>query len=64
MTQAFGSSNFFTIINIEVYNSLGQKLKEEKADGSVNTSAFPKGSYLLKLLVENGEVSTKQFIRE
>ena len=28
--------------NIEVYNSLGQKLKEQKADGSVNTSAFPR----------------------
>ena len=50
--------------NIEVYNSLGQKLKDEKADGSVNTSAFPKGYYLLKLLAENGEISTKQFIIE
>lgn len=50
--------------NIEVYNSLGQKLKEQKADGSVNTSAFPKGYYLLKLLFENGEISTKQFIIE
>lgn len=50
--------------NIEVYNSLGQKLKEQKADGSVNTSAFPKGYYLLKLLSENGEISTKQFIIE
>ena len=30
----------------------------------VYTSAFPKGSYLLKLLADNGEVSTKQFIRD
>ena len=52
------------IKNIEVYNSLGQKLKDEKADGSVNTSAFPKGYFLLKLLAENGEISTKQFIIE
>ena len=50
--------------NIEVYNSLGQKLKEQKADGNINTSAFPKGYYLLKLLSENGEISTKQFIIE
>tara|TARA_B100001248_G_C27064582_1_gene311126 strand:- start:84 stop:329 length:246 start_codon:yes stop_codon:yes gene_type:complete len=50
--------------NIEVYNSLGQKLKEEKADGSINTSAFPKGSYILKFLGENGAVSTKKFKKE
>ena len=49
---------------IEVYNSLGQKLKGEKADGSINTSAFPKGSYILKLLGENGAVSTKKFKKE
>ena len=49
---------------IEVYNSLGQKLKEEKADGSVDTSVFAKGSYILKLLGENGAVSTKKFIKE
>ena len=49
---------------IEVYNSLGQKLKEEKADGSLNTSAFPKGSYILKFLGENGAVSTKKFKKE
>ena len=55
---------FEGVKNIEVYNSLGQKLKEQKADGSVNTSAFPKGYYLLKLLSENGEISTKQFIIE
>ena len=40
------------------------KLKEEKADGSINTSAFPKGSYILKLLGENGAVSTKKFKKE
>ena len=50
--------------NIEVYNSVGQKLKEEKADGSVNTSALPKGSYILKLLGENGVVKSKKFIKE
>ena len=50
--------------NIEVYNSLGQKLKAEKAVGSVNTSALPKGSYILKLISENGAVSTKKFIKE
>ena len=50
--------------NIEVYNSVGQKLKEEKADGSVNTSALPKGSYILKLLGENGVVISKKFIKE
>ena len=47
--------------NIEVYNSLGQKLISEKAVGSVNTSAFPKGSYFLKLIGVNGAVSTKIF---
>ena len=52
------------IKNIEVYNSLGQKLKEEKADGSVNISSFPKGSYILKLLGEKGVVSTKMFFKE
>ena len=52
------------IKNIEVYNSLGQKLKEEKADGSVNISSFPKGSYILKLLGETGVVSTKMFFKE
>ncbi len=50
--------------NIEVYNLLGQKLKAEKAVGSLNTSAFPKGSYILKLISENGAVSTKKFIKE
>ena len=50
--------------NVEVYNSLGQKLKEEKADGSVNTSTLPKGFYILKLLAENGVVSTKKFIKQ
>ena len=50
--------------NIEVYNLLGQKLKAEKAVGSVNTSTFPKGSYILKLIRENGAVSTKRFIKE
>lgn len=52
------------IKNIEVYNSLGQKLKEEKADGSVNISSFPKGSYILKLLGEKGVVLTKMFFKE
>ena len=52
------------IKNIEVYNSLGQKLKEEKADGSVNTSSFPKGSYILKLLGENGVVVSNKFVKE
>ena len=41
-----------------------QKLKEEKADGILDTSAFPKGSYILKLLRENGAVSTKKFLKE
>jgi len=50
--------------NIEVYNLLGQKLKAEKAVGSINTSTFPKGSYILKLIRENGAVSTKKFIKE
>ena len=50
--------------NIEVYNLLGQKLKAEKAVGSINTSTFPKGSYILKLISENGAVSTKKFIKE
>ena len=50
--------------NIEVYNLLGQKLKAEKAVGSVNTSTFSKGSYILKLIRENGAVSTKRFIKE
>jgi len=50
--------------NIEVYNLLGQKLKAEKAVGSVNTSTFSKGSYILKLISENGAVSTKRFIKE
>lgn len=50
--------------NIEVYNSLGQKLISEKAVGSVNTSAFPKGSYFLKLIGGNGAVSTKIFIKK
>ena len=50
--------------NIEVYNLLGQKLKAEKAVGSVNTSTFPKGSYILKLIRENGTVSTKIFVKE
>ena len=50
--------------NIEVYNLLGQKLKAEKAVGSVNTSTFPKGSYILKLIRKNGAVSTKRFIKE
>lgn len=52
------------IKNIEVYNSLGQKLKEEKADGSVNISSFPKGSYILKLLGENGVVVSNKFVKE
>jgi hypothetical protein len=52
------------VINIEVYNSLGQKLKVEKDVGSVNTSTFSKGSYILKLIRENGVVSTKRFIKE
>ena len=52
------------IKNIEVYNLLGQKLIEEKAVGSLNTSAFSKGSYLLKLLGENGSVSSVRFIKE
>jgi hypothetical protein len=50
--------------NIEVYNLLGQKLKAEKAVGSVNTSTFSNGSYILKLIRENGAVSTKRFIKE
>jgi hypothetical protein len=50
--------------NIEVYNLLGQKLKAEKAVGSVNTSTFSKGSYILKLIRENGAVSTKRFVKE
>jgi len=50
--------------NIEVYNLLGQKLKAEKAVGSINTSTFPKGSYILRLISENGAVSTKKFIKE
>ena len=50
--------------NIEVYNLLGQKLMAEKAVGSVNTSTFPKGSYILKLIRENGAVSTKIFVKE
>ena len=52
------------IKNIEVYNSLGQKLKEEKADGSVNISSFPKGSYILKLLGEKGVVVSNKFVKE
>ena len=52
------------IKNIEVYNSLGQKLKEEKADGSVNISSFPKGSYILKLLGENGVVVSNKFVKD
>ena len=43
---------------------LGQKLKAEKAVGSVNTSTFSKGSYILKLIRENGAVSTKRFVKE
>ena len=50
--------------NIEVYNLLGQKLKAEKAVGSLNTSTFSKGSYILKLIRENGAVSTKRFVKE
>ena len=50
--------------NIEVYNLLGQKLKAEKAVGSVNTSTFSKGSYILKLIRENGAVSTKRFVKK
>ena len=50
--------------NIEVYNLLGQKLKAEKAAGSLNTSTFSKGSYILKLMRENGAVSTKRFVKE
>ncbi|MEC8323327.1 MAG: T9SS type A sorting domain-containing protein, partial [Bacteroidota bacterium] len=58
------SYNTEGVKNIEVYNLLGQKLIEEKAVGSLNTSAFSKGSYLLKLLGENGSVSTARFIKE
>ena len=49
--------------NIEVYNLLGQKLIEEKAFGSVNTSDLPKGYYILNLTRENGSVSTKRFLK-
>ena len=52
------------IKNIEVYNSLGQKLKVEKDAGGVNISTLSKGSYILKLIRENGEVLTKKFIKE
>ena len=50
--------------NIEVYDVLGQKLITQKAIGSVNTSALPKGSYIIKLIGEKGSISTKSFIKK
>ena len=49
---------------IEVYDMLGQKLISEKAVGRVNISALTKGTYILKLMGENGSVSTKRFTKK
>ena len=55
---------FEGVKKIEVYDMLGQKLISEKAVGRVNISALTKGTYILKLMVENGSVSTKRFTKK
>lgn len=51
------------ISNIEIYSMTGQKIKPFKQISNINVSDLNKGTYLLKITTENGEVFTKKFIK-
>ena len=51
------------ISNIEIYSMTGQKIKQFKQISNSNVSDLNKGTYLLKVTAENGEVFTKKFIK-
>lgn len=52
------------ISKIEVYDLLGRKVASSNNASEVNVAALGKGTYIVKVLQENGSVVAKQFIKE
>jgi photosystem II stability/assembly factor-like uncharacterized protein len=45
--------------NLEVYNLIGEKLKQEKVSNDLDLSAYPKGVYFVKISTENKTITQK-----
>lgn len=52
------------IISIEVFNTGRQVVTSVKETKEVNLSGYPGGTYILKIMLENGEVVTKKVIKK
>ena len=51
--------NFSQKANTKLYNTLGQKVAEQKQTGSLNVSKLPKGIYIIVLSDDNGKETLK-----
>ena len=53
-----------TILRIEIFNNIGQKVYSQTNDSAINVSSFPKGVYLLKMYDVNEQVSVFKIIKK
>ena len=51
------------IKKMEVFNVLGQKVMVRENTNSLNVNKLKSETYILKIVNENGSVSTKRFIK-
>ncbi|WP_196894482.1 T9SS type A sorting domain-containing protein [Aureivirga marina] len=57
-------SNKNKIKSVEIYNSLGQKMKEFKTiENQIDVSDFPTGNYIVKVLTDKGIKNKKMIIK-
>lgn len=50
-------------VNFQIYNMEGRKVSEAKNFKNINISSLPKGNYLLKIVMKNGEFISKKLIK-
>ena len=52
------------VLSASVYNLLGQKIKEQRATGSIQIANLKKGIYILNLKTKDGSVYSEKFVKK
>ena len=62
--EVLNISSSSQIAKIEVFDLLGKKVASNSNTSNVNVAAIGKGTYIVKVVQENGSIIAKQFIKE
>ena len=53
-----------TIVKVEIYSVLGQKVFEQEKNANLNVAQLKTGVYIAKVFASDNEISTRQFIKQ